>query len=384
MKCPRIVTERYKCARTGETKTRTYVRGRPLGKGGFAVVYGMQDPSTGENFAAKVVAKSTLEKERARAKILTEIRIHRGCDNAHVVRFVRCFEDAANVYILMELCSNRTLADVVKARGRLTEPECAAYAREIVTAVAHLHAHRVIHRDLKLGNLFLTPAGLDEATGGGGEDSSADRNERGGGGASAGGGPGSDPALDDSVTTGGRLKIGDFGLACRVESDDERKTTICGTPNYIAPEVLAGSKGGGHSYEVDVWSIGVIIYTLLVGTPPFQTSDVHATYKRIRANAYEFPEGVVNEGARELIRRCLAPKPGDRPKIAEIATHPLLNAGWRGATPWSMPTPRVDMDKMERSTRSGGGAGGVDAAKKPRAPASSAGGRSRRRVREPA
>ena len=386
MKCPRIVTERYKCARTGETKTRTYVRGRPLGKGGFAVVYGMQDPSTGENFAAKVVAKSTLEKERARAKILTEIRIHRGCDNAHVVRFVRCFEDAANVYILMELCSNRTLADVVKARGRLTEPECAAYAREIVTAVAHLHAHRVIHRDLKLGNLFLTPAGLDEATGGGGgcEDSAAGGNRRGGGGASsdvdggAGGGPGSDPALDDSVATGGRLKIGDFGLACRVESDDERKTTICGTPNYIAPEVLAGSKGGGHSYEVDVWSIGVIIYTLLVGTPPFQTSDVHATYKRIRANAYEFPEGVVNEGARELIRRCLAPKPGDRPKIAEIATHPLLNAGWRGATPWSMPTPRVDMDKMERSTRSGGRAGGVDAAKKPRAPASSAGGRSRR------
>ena len=381
VKCPRIVTERYKCARTGETKTRTYVRGRPLGKGGFAVVYGMQDPSTGENFAAKVVAKSTLEKERARAKILTEIRIHRGCDNAHVVRFVRCFEDAANVYILMELCSNRTLADVVKARGRLTEPECAAYAREIVTAVAHLHAHRVIHRDLKLGNLFLTPAGLDEATGSG-EDSAAGAAARGGGGASsdggAGGGPGSDAALDDSVATGGRLKIGDFGLACRVESDDERKTTICGTPNYIAPEVLAGSKGGGHSYEVDVWSIGVIIYTLLVGIPPFQTSDVHATYKRIRANAYEFPEGVVNEGARELIRRCLAPKPGDRPKIAEIAAHPLLNAGWRGATPWSMPTPRVDAEKMERSTRSGG-AGGGDAAKKPRAPpALSAGGRSRR------
>lgn len=124
-------------------------------------MYGMQDPATGENFAAKVVAKSTLEKERARAKILTEIRIHRGVDNAHVVRFVRCFEDAANVYILMELCSNRTLADVVKQRGRLTEPECAAYTREIVTAVAHLHAHGVIHRDLKLGNLFLTPAGLD-------------------------------------------------------------------------------------------------------------------------------------------------------------------------------------------------------------------------------
>ena len=107
MKCPRVVTERY-LDDAGETKTRTYVRGRPLGKGGFAVVYSMQDPSTGESFAAKVVAKSTLEKERARQKILAEIRIHRGVSNPHVVRFVRCFEDAANVYILMELCSNKT------------------------------------------------------------------------------------------------------------------------------------------------------------------------------------------------------------------------------------------------------------------------------------
>ena len=116
--------------------------------------------------------------------------------------------------------------------------------------------------------MFLTPAGLDEA---------------------GSNGPGTDADLDDAATCGGRLKIGDFGLACRLDDDAQRKTTICGTPNYIAPEVLAGSKGAGHSYEVDVWSIGVIAYALLVGTPPFQTSDVHATYKRIRANAYEFP-----------------------------------------------------------------------------------------------
>ena len=253
VKCPRVVTERFK-DESGETRVRTYVRGRPLGKGGFAVVYSMQDPSTGESFAAKVVAKSTLEKERARMKILTEIRIHRSVANGHVVRFVRCFEDAANVYIIMELCSNKTLADVVKQRGCLTEPEAACYLREIVTAVAHLHAMRVIHRDLKLGNLFLTPAGLDEA----------------------GSGPGTDPALNVEEA-GGRLKIGDFGLACRLESDDERKTTICGTPNYIAPEVLAGSKGSGHSYEVDVWSVGVIMYTLLVGGDQVASVAKHAS-----------------------------------------------------------------------------------------------------------
>ena len=319
-----MVTETYKDARTGEMRTRSYVRGRPLGKGGFAVVFSMQDPSTGESFAAKVVAKSTLEKDRARQKILTEIRIHRSVDNAHVVKFKKCFEDTNNVYILMELCSDKTLADVVKRRGRLTERECAPYLREIVAAVAHLHRERnVIHRDLKLGNVFLTPAGLDEA--------SNDKE----------GGPGSDADLGANPRFGTRLKIGDFGLACVAASGGDKKLTICGTPNYIAPETLAGSKGGGHSSEVDVWSIGVILYACLVGTPPFQTSDVRATYKRIRAGAYEFPkkddgsgEHLLSSDARELIAACLAPKPRDRPSLETIANHPTCRLG---APEWRLP-----------------------------------------------
>jgi len=90
--------------------------------------------------------------------------------------------------------------------------------------VKYLHDHRVIHRDLKLGNLFLS-----------------DKME---------------------------IKLGDFGLATKLEFDGERKRTICGTPNYIAPEILEG-KDSGHSYEVDVWSLGVIAYTLLIGKIPF-------------------------------------------------------------------------------------------------------------------
>jgi polo-like kinase 1 len=95
-------------------------------------------------------------------------------------------------------------------------------------ALLYIHRKRVIHRDLKLGNLFL------------GEDM--------------------------------KIKIGDFGLASRLEFEGEKKRTICGTPNYIAPEVLEGKNG--HSYEVDVWSLGVVLYTLVVGKPPFETSDV--------------------------------------------------------------------------------------------------------------
>lgn len=81
-----------------------------------------------------------------------------------------------------------------------------------------------------------------------------------------------------------QLKVGDFGLAARVIFDGEKKRTICGTPNYIAPEILDSKIG--HSYEVDFWSIGVILYTLLIGRPPFESSEVRQTYKKIKANIY--------------------------------------------------------------------------------------------------
>jgi polo-like kinase 1 len=79
-----------------------------------------------------------------------------------------------------------------------------------------------------------------------------------------------------------QIKLGDFGLATKLDFDGEKKRTICGTPNYIAPEVLEGR--AGHSYQVDIWSLGVIIYTLIIGKPPFETTDVKATYGRIKRN----------------------------------------------------------------------------------------------------
>ena len=81
--------------------------------------------------------------------------------------------------------------------------------------------------------------------------------------------------IDDKMI----VKIGDFGLATKVEYSQEKKKTMCGTPNYIAPEIL---KNVGHSFEVDLWSIGIIIYTLLFGKPPFETSDMKTTYSKIK------------------------------------------------------------------------------------------------------
>ena len=122
------------------------------------------------------------------------------------------------------------------------------------------------------------------------------------------------------------LKLGDFGLATKLEFDGEKKRTICGTPNYIAPEVLDGKVG--HSFEVDVWSLGVIIYAMLIGKPPFETPDVKTTYKKIRLNSYTFPEHVlISDAAKNIITKILHLDPTKRPTLDEIMAHPFMNTG---------------------------------------------------------
>ena len=121
-------------------------------------------------------------------------------------------------------------------------------------------------------------------------------------------------------------KIGDFGLATKLEFEGDRKRTVCGTPNYIAPEILDGKQG--HSYEVDIWSLGVILFTLLIGKPPFETSDVKTTYRRIKMNAYSFPDHVtISEQAKSLITKILNLDPSKRPSLDEISDHPFFHTG---------------------------------------------------------
>lgn len=153
-----------------------------------------------------------------------EITIHKSLSHPHVVKMEGYFEDIDNVYILLELCSRRSLMELHKRRRAVTEPEARYFTHQIVNACIYLHNNKIIHRDLKLGNLFLN---------------------------------------DDM-----QVKVGDFGLATTLDYDGERKRTLCGTPNYIAPEMLDKK---GHSFEVDIWAIGCILFTLLVGKPPFET-----------------------------------------------------------------------------------------------------------------
>lgn len=173
--------------------------------------------------------------------------------------------------------------DMVKKRGRYTDAEARFFMVQILAGCQGMHTSNIIHRDLKLGNIFL-----DE---------------------------------------GMNVKIGDFGLAALLKEVGERKKTVCGTPNYIAPEVLYDD-GEGHSFEVDIWSVGVILYTMLVGRPPFQTSDIQKIYARIKNNDYEIPaEAGLRPEAQDLITSILAPKPSDRPSLIEIMNHPWFTVG---------------------------------------------------------
>jgi polo-like kinase 1 len=220
----------------------------------------------------------------------------------YVVGFLGYFSDSTFLYLLLELCNNHCMMTLWKNRGRISEPELRYYMKQIIGGVEHLHRNKIIHRDLKLGNIFL-----------------------------------------HNMT----VKIGDFGLACKLTDDNERKLNVCGTPNYIAPEILQGhkkAKGTGHSYEVDIWSTGVIMYTLLCGAAPFTAKDTDATYQRIINNIYKFPCDIpISKEAKDLIRWMLSPNPLDRPKPVQIVSHPWFS----GFAPDMLPKTALKVDPFD-------------------------------------
>ncbi|MBQ3946526.1 MAG: protein kinase, partial [Alphaproteobacteria bacterium] len=161
-----------------------YLKGKLLGKGGFAKCYEFKCLNNKKTYAVKIIDKATMTKSSTKSKLKSEIKIHRSMNHCNIVKFEHYFEDNENVYILLELCKNKTLNELLKRRKIISELEMRFYLAQILEAVKYMHANRVIHRDLKLGNLFL---GQNLA-----------------------------------------IKIGDFGLATRIEHDGERKHTVCG------------------------------------------------------------------------------------------------------------------------------------------------------------
>uniref|UniRef100_A0A8C0IMC4 Polo kinase n=1 Tax=Chelonoidis abingdonii TaxID=106734 RepID=A0A8C0IMC4_CHEAB len=262
-------------------------------QGAFGRCYKFTDTSTGKIYAIKIVPQSRISRLESRGKVEREIELHSHLSHQHVVGFHRHFADRDNIYMILEYCSHKSLAHILKARKTLTEPEVRYYLRQIIAGLRYLHQQGIIHRDLKLSNFFLT------------------KNMQ--------------------------VKIGDLGLATRDEQAGRRLGVVCGTPNYLAPEVIAKK---GHSFQSDIWALGCILYTALTGCSPFEITHKQEMYQCIREGRYSTPNHL-SPGARKLIGRLLAPSPSERPSLEEVLEHEFFTQVWallgRASCSWRAP-----------------------------------------------
>ncbi|CAI7772385.1 unnamed protein product [Closterium sp. NIES-53] len=307
-----------------------------LGSGQFGSVRRCVEKATGTRFACKSILKSRLTSESERHDVRREVvlmqRLAAGAScgatsgaasaagagvapagyspHAGVVQLRAVFEDDAAVHMIMELCDGGELFDEIVRRGRLSERDAAQVFSQIVSAVAFCHSRGVLHRDLKPENILLARYPASAAA------------------PATAGTPSAAVSAAAAAGAGQRVvvaKLADFGLAIPLKQG-ERARGVAGSPFYIAPEVLRGD----YSLEADVWSLGVILYILLCGAPPFWGPTDRDVFMKVLQGAVDMGGeewSGVSEEAKGLVRCLLQRDPRRRPPAVKILSHPwiLLN-----------------------------------------------------------
>ncbi|KAK6774544.1 hypothetical protein RDI58_029783 [Solanum bulbocastanum] len=258
-----------------------YEVGRTIGEGTFAKVKFARNTETGENVAIKVLAKSTILKHRMVEQIKREISIMKIVRHPCIVRLHEVLASQTKIYIIQEFVTGGELFDKIVHLGRLSEDEARRYFQQLIDAIAHCHSKGVYHRDLKPENLLLDFQG--------------------------------------------NLKISDFGLSALPQQGVELLYTTCGTPNYVAPEVL--SNRGYDGAGADVWSCGIILYVLMAGYLPFEETDLPTLYTKIKAAEFSCPFWF-SPGATSLIQKIIDPNPQTRIKIDGIKRDPWFRKNY--------------------------------------------------------
>ncbi|KAK6257134.1 hypothetical protein QUC31_000593 [Theobroma cacao] len=266
-------------------KVGKYEIGRTIGEGTFAKVKFAQNTETGESVAMKVLDRSTIIKHKMVDQIKREISIMKLVRHPYVVRLHEAsnlvIASRTKIYIILEFITGGELFDKIVHNGRLSEAEARRYFQQLIDGVEYCHSKGVYHRDLKPENLLL-----------------------------------------DSQ---GNLKISDFGLSALPEQGVSLLRTTCGTPNYVAPEVL--SHKGYDGAVADVWSCGVILYVLMAGYLPFDELDLTTLYSKIERAEFSCPSWFP-VGAKSLIHRILDPNPQTRITIEQIRSDEWFKKGF--------------------------------------------------------
>jgi len=246
-----------------------------IGKGGFASVYRAISRSTAQEVAIKMVDKKQMNASGMASRVRQEVSIHSRLKHSAILELKSFFEDENYVYLVLELCERGELGKFLKQNATtFTEAETRVIIQQVVSGLLYLHSHGIMHRDLTLANLMLT----------------RDFN----------------------------IKIGDFGLATQVKNAQDKHVTMCGTPNFISPEVATRSS---HGLEADIWGLGCLLYTMLVGTPPFDTTGVRSTLTKVVMADYRLPDHLSPEVS-DLIESMLRKNPKERIKLKDIPSHP--------------------------------------------------------------
>ncbi|XP_021011456.1 aurora kinase A isoform X3 [Mus caroli] len=273
--------EQASLQKTEDTKKRQWTLedfdiGRPLGKGKFGNVYLARERQSKFILALKVLFKTQLEKANVEHQLRREVEIQSHLRHPNILRLYGYFHDATRVYLILEYAPLGTVYRELQKLSKFDEQRTATYITELANALSYCHSKRVIHRDIKPENLLLG--------------------------------------------SNGELKIADFGWS--VHAPSSRRTTMCGTLDYLPPEMIEGRM---HDEKVDLWSLGVLCYEFLVGMPPFEAHTYQETYRRISRVEFTFPD-FVTEGARDLISRLLKHNASQRLTLAEVLEHPWIKA----------------------------------------------------------
>uniref|UniRef100_A0A4W6D260 MAP/microtubule affinity-regulating kinase 3 n=1 Tax=Lates calcarifer TaxID=8187 RepID=A0A4W6D260_LATCA len=254
---------------------------KTIGKGNFAKVKLARHILTGREVAIKIIDKTQLNPTSLQ-KLFREVRIMKTLNHPNIVQLFEVIETEKTLYLIMEYASGGEVFDYLVAHGRMKEKEARAKFRQIVSAVHYCHQKNIVHRDLKAENLLLD----------------ADSN----------------------------IKIADFGFSNEFTAGS-KLDTFCGSPPYAAPELFQGKKYDGP--EVDIWSLGVILYTLVSGSLPFDGQNLKELRERVLRGKYRVPF-YMSTDCEGILRRFLVLNPAKRCSLEQIMKDKWINVGYEG------------------------------------------------------